>query len=142
MPPLVQCAATQTVYTMPEENLPPIPVQEQQASIVWGVLAVVGSLFCWIVGLIFSIIGLCKYRKGSAGRVLSWIGLVIYILVTAISGFVAYVGIEATKDAVEAIKRDHPEFTEQQLLEYVQDPDNKAEVEQYTRDSLKTRLSL
>lgn len=30
MPPLVQCAATQPVYTMPEENLPPIPVQEQQ----------------------------------------------------------------------------------------------------------------
>ena len=130
---------------MSEENLPPIPAQvpqEKEMSIALGVLAVVGSLFCWIVGLILSIIGLCKYRKGSTGRVLSWIGLVIYIVVTAISGFVAYVGIEATKDAVEAIKRDHPEFTEQQLLEYVQDPDNKAEVEQYTRDSLKTRLSL
>ena len=130
---------------MSEENLPPIPTQvpqEKEMSIALGVLAVVGSLFCWIVGLILSIIGLCKYRKGSTGRVLSWIGLVIFIVVTAISGFVAYVGIEATKDAVEAIKCDHPEFTEQQLLEYVQDPDNKAEVEQYTRDSLKTRLGL
>ena len=130
---------------MSEENLPPIPAQvpqEKEMSVVLGVLSIVGSLFCWIVGLILSIIGLCKYRKGSTGRVLSWIGLVIFIVVTAISGFVAYVGIEATKDAVEAIKRDHPEFTEQQLLEYVQDPDNKGEVEQYTRDSLKTRLSL
>ena len=132
---------------MSEENLPPIPEQvqvpqEKEMSVVLGVLAIVGSLFCWVVGLILSIIGLCKYRKGSTGRVLSWIGLIIYIVVTAISGFVAYVGIEATKDAVEAIKRDHPEFTEQQLLEYVQDPDNKAEVEQYTKDSLKTRLSL
>lgn len=132
---------------MSEENLPPIPEQvqvpqEQQTSIVWGVLAVVGSLFCWIVGLILSIIGLCKYRKGSAGRVLSWIGLIIFIVLTAISGYVAYVGIEATKDAMEAIQRDHPEFTEQQLLEYVQDPDNKAEVEQYTKDSLNARLGL
>ena len=130
---------------MSEENLPPFPAQvpqENEMSVVLGVLSIVGSLFCWIVGLILSIIGLCKYRKGSTGRVLSWIGLVIFIVVTAISGFVAYVGIEATKDAVEAIKRDHPEFTEQQLLEYVQDPDNKAEVEQYTKGSLNSRLGL
>ncbi len=43
---------------MSEENLPPIPEQvpqEQQTSIVWGVLAIVGSLFCWIVGLVFSV---------------------------------------------------------------------------------------
>ena len=130
---------------MPEENLPPIPAQvpqEKEMSIALGILAVIGSLFCWIVGLILSIIGLCKYRKGSAGRVLSWIGLVIFIVLTAISGYVAYVGIEATKDAMEAIQRDHPEFTEQQLLEYVQDPGNKAEVEQHTKDSLNARLGL
>lgn len=130
---------------MPEENLPPIPAQvpqEKEMSIALGILAVIGSLFCWIVGLILSIIGLCKYRKGSAGRVLSWIGLIIFIVLTAISGYVAYVGIEATKDAMEAIQRDHPEFTEQQLLEYVQDPGNKAEVEQYTKDSLNARLGL
>ena len=130
---------------MPEENLPPIPAQvpqDKEMSIALGILAVIGSLFCWIVGLILSIIGLCKYRKGSAGRVLSWIGLIIFIVLTAISGYVAYVGIEATKDAMEAIQRDHPEFTEQQLLEYVQDPGNKAEVEQYTKDSLNARLGL
>ena len=130
---------------MPEENLPPIPAQvpqDKEMSIALGILAVIGSLFCWIVGLILSIIGLCKYRKGSAGRVLSWIGLIIFIVLTAISGYVAYVGIEATKNAMEAIQRDHPEFTEQQLLEYVQDPGNKAEVEQYTKDSLNARLGL
>ena len=130
---------------MSEENLPPIPAQvpqEKEMSVVLGVLSIVGSLFCWIVGLILSIIGLCKYRKGSTGRVLSWIGLVIFIAITAAVGYVSYVAIGATKEAMENIQRDHPEFTEQQLLEYVQDPDNKAEVEQYTRDSLKTRLGL
>ena len=127
---------------MPEENLPPIPVQEQQVSIVWGVLAIVGSLFCWIVGLIFSIIGLCKYRKGSAGRVLSWIGLVIFIAITAATGYVTYVAIGATKEAMENIQRDHPEFTEQQLLEYMQDPANKAEIEQYTQDSVNAAFGI
>lgn len=127
---------------MPEENLPPIPVQEQQVSIVWGVLAVVGSLFCWIVGLIFSIIGLCKYRKGSAGRVLSWIGLVIFIAITAATGYVTYVAIGATKEAMENIQRDHPEFTEQQLLEYIQDPANKAEIEQYTQESVNAAFGI
>lgn len=130
---------------MPEENLPPIPTQvpqENEMSVVLGVLAIVGSLFCWIVGLILSIIGLCKYRKGSTGRVLSWIGLVIFILVTAVSGYIGYVGVQATKDAMEAIKRDHPEFTDQQLLEYVQDPDNKAEVEQYTKDSVNAKFGI
>lgn len=127
---------------MPEENLPPIPVQEQQVSIVWGILAVVGSLFCWIVGLVFSIIGLCKYRKGSAGRVLSWIGLVIFIAITAATGYVTYVAIGATKEAMENIQRDHPEFTEQQLLEYIQDPANKAEVEQYTQESVNAAFGI
>ena len=127
---------------MPEENLPPIPVQEQQASIVWGILAVVGSLFCWIFGLIFSIIGLCKYRKGSAGRVLSWIGLAIFIVITAFVGYVTYVGVTAAKEAMEHIKRDHPEFTEQQFIEYIQDPANKAEIEQYTQDSVNARFGI
>ena len=127
---------------MPEENLPPIPVQEQQASIVWGVLAVVGSLFCWIAGLIFSIIGLCKYRKGSAGRVLSWIGLVIFIVITAATGYVAYVAIGATKEAMENIQRDHPEFTEQQLLEYMRDPANTAEIKQYTEESVNAAFGI
>lgn len=127
---------------MSEENLPPIPAQvpqEKQMSIVLGVFAVLGSLFCWIVGLILSIIGLCKYRKGSAGRVLSWIGLIIFIVVTAVSGYIGYVAAEATKDA---IKRDHPEFTEQQLLEYVSDPANKAEVEQYTQESVNAAFGI
>ena len=126
---------------MSEENLPPIPAQvpqEKEMSIALGVLAVVGSLFCWIVGLILSIIGLCKYRKGSAGRVLSWIGLIIFIGITAIYVFIAYAGVQAGKEAMENIKRDHPEFTEQQLLEYMQDPSNKAEIEQYTEESVKT----
>ena len=126
---------------MSEENLPPIPAQvpqEKEMSIALGVLAVVGSLFCWIVGLIFSIIGLCKYRKGSTGRVLSWIGLIIFIAITAIYGFILYAGVQAGKEAMENIKRDHPEFTEQQLLEYMQDPSNKAEIEQYTEESVKT----
>ncbi|MCQ2366190.1 MAG: hypothetical protein MJ056_03370 [Akkermansia sp.] len=127
---------------MPEENLPPIPVQEQQASIVWGVLAVVGSLFCWIAGLIFSIIGLCKYRKGSAGRVLSWIGLVIFIVITAATGYVTYVAIGATREAMENIQRDHPEFTEQQLLEYMRDPANKAEIKQYTQESVNAAFGI
>ena len=132
---------------MSEENLPPIPEQvqvpqEQQTSIVWGVLAVVGSLFCWIVGLVFSIIGLCKYRKGSAGRVLSWIGLVIFIAITAAVGYVSYVAIGATKEAMENIKRDHPEFTEQQLLEYMHDPANKAEIEQYTQESVNAKFGI
>ena len=132
---------------MSEENLPPIPEQvqvpqEQQTSIVWGVLAVVGSLFCWIVGLVFSIIGLCKYRKGSAGRVLSWIGLVIFIAITAAVGYVAYVAIGVTKEAMENIRRDHPEFSEQQLLEYMHDPANKAEIEQYTQDSVNAKFGI
>lgn len=127
---------------MPEENLPPIPVQEQQVSIVWGILAVVGSLFCWIVGLVFSIIGLCKYRKGSAGRVLSWIGLVIFIAITAATGYVTYVAIGATKEAMENIQRDHPEFTEQQFIEYIQDPANKAEIEQYTQESVNAAFGI
>ena len=130
---------------MSEENLPPIPEQvpqEQQTSIVWGVLAIVGSLFCWIVGLVFSIIGLCKYRKGSAGRVLSWIGLVIFIVITAATGYVAYVAIGATKEAMENIQRDHPEFTEQQLLEYMHDPANKAEIEQYTQESVNAKFGI
>lgn len=130
---------------MSEENLPPIPEQvpqEQQTSIVWGVLAVVGSLFCWIFGLVFSIIGLCKYRKGSAGRVLSWIGLVIFIAITAAVGYVSYVAIGATKEAMENIQRDHPEFTEQQLLEYMRDPANKAEIEQYTQESVNAKFGI
>lgn len=132
---------------MSEENFPPIPEQvqvpqEQQTSIVWGVLAVVGSLFCWIVGLIFSIIGLCKYRKGSAGRVLSWIGLVIFIAITAATGYVTYVAIGATKEAMENIQRDHPEFTEQQLLEYMRDPANKAEIERYTQESVNAKFGI
>lgn len=130
---------------MCEENLPPIPEQvpqEQQVSIVWGVLAVVGSLFCWIVGLVFSIIGLCKYRKGSAGRVLSWIGLVIFIAITAATGYVTYVAIGATKEAMENIQRDHPEFTEQQFIEYIQDPANKAEIEQYTQESVNAAFGI
>ena len=130
---------------MSEENLPPIPEQvpqEQQTSIVWGVLAIVGSLFCWIVGLVFSIIGLCKYRKGSAGRVLSWIGLVIYIVITAATGYVTYVAIGATKEAMENFRRDHPEFTEQQLLEYMHDPANKTEIEQYTQESVNAKFGI
>lgn len=126
---------------MSEENLPPIPTQvpqEKEMSVVLGVLAIVGSLFCWIIGLILSIIGLCKYRKGSTGRVLSWIGLIIFIAITAIYGFILYAGVQAGKEAMENIKRDHPEFTEQQLLEYMQDPSNKAEIEQYTEESVKT----
>ena len=126
---------------MSEENLPPIPTQvpqEKEMSVVLGVLAIVGSLFCWIIGLILSIIGLCKYRKGSTGRVLSWIGLIIFIGITAIYGFILYAGVQAGKEAMENIKRDHPEFTEQQLLEYMQDPANKAEIEQYTEESVKT----
>ena len=127
---------------MPEENLPPIPTQEQQTSIVWGVLAVVGSLFCWIVGLVFSIIGLCKYRKGSAGRVLSWIGLVIFIVITAAAGYVTYAGVQAVREAMENIQRDHPEFSEQQLLEYMHDPANKAEIEQYTQESVNAKFGI
>ncbi len=130
---------------MSEENLPPIPTQvpqEKEMSVVLGVLAIVGSLFCWIIGLILSIIGLCKYRKGSTGRVLSWIGLIIFIAITAIYGFILYAGVQAGKEAMENIKRDHPEFTEQQLLEYMQDPANKAEIEQYTEESVKTRFGI
>lgn len=130
---------------MSEENLPPIPTQvpqEKEMSVVLGVLAIVGSLFCWIIGLILSIIGLCKYRKGSTGRVLSWIGLIIFIAITAIYGFILYAGVQAGKEAMENIKRDHPEFTEQQLLEYMQDPSNKAEIEQYTEESVKTRFGI
>lgn len=130
---------------MSEENLPPIPTQvpqEKEMSVVLGVLAIVGSLFCWIIGLILSIIGLCKYRKGSTGRVLSWIGLIIFIAITAIYGFILYAGVQAGKEAMENIKRDHPEFTEQQLLEYMRDPANKAEIEQYTEESVKTRFGI
>lgn len=130
---------------MSEENLPPIPTQvpqEKEMSVVLGVLAIVGSLFCWIIGLILSIIGLCKYRKGSTGRVLSWIGLIIFIAITAIYGFILYAGVQAGKEAMENIKRDHPEFTEQQLLEYMRDPSNKAEIEQYTEESVKTRFGI
>ena len=132
---------------MSEENLPPIPEQvqvpqEQQTSIVWGVLAVVGSLFCWIVGLIFSIIGLCKYRKGSAGRVLSWIGLAIFVIVTAFSVLAVCMTMEATEEMMEAIKRDHPEFTNQQLMEYIQNPDNKTEVEKYMKEGMYSWLDI
>lgn len=130
---------------MSEENLPPIPTQvpqEKEMSVVLGVLAIVGSLFCWIIGLILSIIGLCKYRKGSTGRVLSWIGLIIFIAITAIYGFILYAGVQAGKEAMENIKRDHPEFTEQQLLEYMRNPANKAEIEQYTEESVKTRFGI
>ena len=132
---------------MSEENLPPIPEQvqvpqEQQTSIVWGVLAVVGSLFCWIIGLIFSIIGLCKYRKGSAGRVLSWIGLAIFVIVTAFSVLAVCMTMEATEEMMEAIKRDHPEFTNQQLMEYIQNPDNKTEVEKYMKEGMYSWLDI
>ena len=135
---------------MSEENLPPIPEQvqvpqEQQTSIVWGVLAVVGSVFCWICGLIFSIIGLCKYRKGSAGRVLSWIGLVLNflsIVTTAAFVYIVYASTEAAKEAMENMRRDHPEFTEQQLLEYMRDPANKAEIEQYTQESVNAKFGI
>lgn len=132
---------------MSEENLPPIPEQvqvpqEQQTSIVWGILAVVGSLFCWIVGLIFSIIGLCKYRKGSAGRVLSWIGLAIFVIVTAFSVLAVCMTMEATEEMMEAIKRDHPEFTNQQLMEYIQNPDNKTEVEKYMKEGMYSWLDI
>ena len=130
---------------MSEENLPPIPEQvpqEQQTSIVWGVLAVVGSLFCWVVGLIFSIIGLCKYRKGSAGRVLSWIGLAIFVIVTAFSVLAVCMTMEATEEMMEAIKRDHPEFTNQQLMEYIQNPDNKTEVEKYMKEGMYSWLDI
>ena len=132
---------------MSEENLPPIPEQvqvpqEQQTSIIWGILAVVGSLFCWVVGLIFSIIGLCKYRKGSAGRVLSWIGLAIFVIVTAFSVLAVCMTMEATEEMMEAIKRDHPEFTNQQLMEYIQNPDNKTEVEKYMKEGMYSWLDI
>ncbi len=132
---------------MSEENLPPIPEQvqvpqEQQTSIVWGVLAIVGSLFCWVVGLILSIIGLCKYRKGSTGRVLSWIGLAIFVIVTAFSVLAVCMTMETTEEMMEAIKRDHPEFTNQQLMEYIQNPDNKAEVEKYMKEGMYSWLDI
>ena len=130
---------------MSEENLPPIPTQvpqEKEMSVVLGVLAIVGSLFCWIIGLILSIIGLCKYRKGSAGRVLSWIGLAIFVIVTAFSVLAVCMTMEATEEMMEAIKRDHPEFTNQQLMEYIQNPDNKAEVEKYMKEGMYSWLDI
>ena len=79
---------------------------------------------------------------GQHGPALSWIGLIIFIAITAIYGFILYAGVQAGKEAMENIKRDHPEYTEQQLLEYMQDPSNKAEIEQYTEESVKTRFGI
>ena len=130
---------------MPEENLPPIPEQElpeQHVSLIWGILAVVSSLICFIVGPVFSIIGLRKYRRGSAGYVLCCIGLVIFIATASISGYIAYQGAQATQAAIDAIRRDHPEFSEDQLMQYVYDPDNTKEVEQYAQRSIRLQLGI
>lgn len=123
---------------MSEENLPPIPQQAEEQkpmSITLGVFAIISSLFCWPVGLVLSIIGLCKYPKGSAGRVLSWIGIGFFVLLIAIG---ITLGATLSKTAEEArlkIQQNHPELNEQQLLEYMQDPANKGEIQQYAKES-------
>lgn len=104
-------------------------------SITLGVFAIITSLFCWPVGLVLSIIGLCKYPKGSAGRVLSWIGIGFFVLLIAIG---ITLGATLNKTAEEArlkIQQNHPELNEQQLLEYMQDPANKGEIQQYAKES-------
>ena len=129
---------------MSEENLPPIPAQvpqEKEMSIALGVLAVLGSLFCWIVGLILSIIGLCKYRKGSAGRVLSWIGIAIFVAWTACCVAVACLAMETMEETMENIRRDHPELNDQQIMEYMRDPANKEELQKYMQNSLIMELA-
>ena len=124
---------------MSEENLPPIPQQAEEQkpmSITLGVFAIITSLFCWPVGLVLSIIGLCKYPKGSAGRVLSWISIGFFVLLIAIG---ITLGTTLNKTAEEArlkIQQNHPELNEQQLLEYMQDPANKGEIQQYAKESV------
>lgn len=105
-------------------------------SITLGVFAIITSLFCWPVGLVLSIIGLCKYPKGSAGRVLSWISIGFFVLLIAIG---ITLGTTLNKTAEEArlkIQQNHPELNEQQLLEYMQDPANKGEIQQYAKESV------
>lgn len=129
---------------MSEENLPPIPQQAEQhkpMSNALGILAVVGSIFCYIIGLILSIIGLCKYPKGSAGRVLSWVGIVIFLLWTAVGAFGVHLAKESTETMIENIRADHPEFNDQQIMEYIQDPANKKELEKYVQSSLLMELT-
>ena len=124
---------------MSEEKLPPIPQQAEEQkpmSITLGVFAIITSLFCWPVGLVLSIIGLCKYPKGSAGRVLSWISIGFFVLLIAIG---ITLGATLNKTAEEArlkIQQNHPELNEQQLLEYMQDPANKGEIQQYAKESV------
>lgn len=129
---------------MSEENLPPIPQQAEQQqpmSNALGILAVVGSIFCYIIGLILSIIGLCKYPKGSAGRVLSWVGIVIVLLWTAVGAFGVHLAKESTETMIENIRADHPEFNDQQIMEYIQDPANKKELEKYVQSSILMELA-
>ena len=125
---------------MSEENLPPIPQQAEQQqpmSNALGILAVVG----YIIGLILSIIGLCKYPKGSAGRVLSWVGIVIFLLWTAVGAFGVHLAKESTETMIENIRADHPEFNDQQIMEYIQDPANKKELEKYVQSSILMELA-
>lgn len=129
---------------MSEENLPPIPQEataEQPMSIALGILAVFGSLFCYIIGLILSIIGLCKYPKGSTGRVLSWIGLVIFIAWTALGAMAAYMAMETAEEMMENIRQGHPELNDQQIIEYMRDPANKEEIQQYVENSFFLELA-
>lgn len=100
-----------------------------------GILAIFGSLFCYLIGLILSIIGLCKYPKGSAGRVLSWIALCIFIAWTALGVAAAYLAKETAEEMMENIRNNHPELNDQQLLEYMSDPANKEEVQKYMENS-------
>lgn len=110
-------------------------------SVALGVFALFGSLFCYLIGLILSIIGLCKYPKGSAGRVLSWIGLGIFIAWTALGVAAAYLAKVTAEEMLDNIRSEHPELNDQQLIEYMNDPANKEEVQKYVENSFFMELA-
>ena len=69
---------------MEKESRPPVRAQGRPEPVALGIVAVFASLFCWLPGLVIPIIGLCTYPKDSRGRVLCWVGVALFVIVTVL----------------------------------------------------------